>query len=62
MMHLTLKRLEAPGGLRSGGVGGGGIQVEKEWGGLELWDMEQSEGGWGAGNGIWSVKNKLKIK
>ena len=28
----------------------------------EVWDVEQSEGGWGgAGNGIWSVKNKLKI-
>ena len=23
--------------------------------------MEQSEGGWG-GNGIWSIKNELKIK
>ena len=29
----------------------------------EVWDVEQSEGGWGgAGNGIWSVKNELQIK
>jgi hypothetical protein len=32
------------------------------WGRKEVWDMEQSEGGWGVGNGIWSVKNELKIK
>ena len=45
MMHLTLKRLEAPGVLRSGEVGVGGIQVEMGWGGEEGWDLEQSEGG-----------------
>jgi hypothetical protein len=28
----------------------------------EVWDMKQWEGGWGAGNGIWSVKNKLILK
>jgi hypothetical protein len=56
MMHLTLKRLEAPGSL-VGGVEGGGIHVEMGWGGVEVWDMEQLEGGLGAGNGIWSVKN-----
>ena len=44
-------------------MGGGGIHVEMGWSGEEVWDVEQSEGGWGgAGNGIWSVKNKLKIK
>ena len=33
------------------------------WGREEVWDVEQSEGGWGgAGNGIWSVKNELQIK
>jgi hypothetical protein len=33
------------------------------WGGKEVWDEEQLEGGWdGAGNGIWSVKNELQIK
>jgi hypothetical protein len=38
--------------------------VETRWGGKGVWDVEQSKGGWmwGAGNGIWSVKNKLKIK
>jgi hypothetical protein len=34
--------------------------VETGWGGEEVWDMEPSECGWG--KGIWSVKNKLKIK
>jgi hypothetical protein len=28
------------------------------WGGEEVWDVEQLEGGWGGGNKIWSV-NKL---
>jgi hypothetical protein len=33
------------------------------WGGEEVWDVEQLEGGWGvAGNGIWSVKTELQIK
>jgi hypothetical protein len=36
--------------------------VETGWGGEEVWDVEQSEGGWGLGNEIWSVKNRLKIK
>jgi hypothetical protein len=42
-MHLTLKRLEAPG---SGEVWWGGILVEME---EEVWDVEQSEGGVGGG-------------
>ena len=29
-------------------------------GGEELWHVEQSEGGWGVGNGIWNVKHELK--
>ena len=34
-----------------------------EWGGEEVWDVEQLDGGWGgAGNGIWSVKIELQIK
>jgi hypothetical protein len=34
--------------------------VEMGVGGMEeVWDVEQSESEWGAGNGIWSVKNKL---
>ena len=36
--------------------------METGLGGEEVWNVEQSEGGWGAGNGIWSVKNKLKRK
>ena len=42
----------------------GDIHVETGWGREDVWDVEQSEGGWvgGAGNGIWSVKNKLKKK
>ena len=40
---------------------GGGIHVKMGWGGEEVLDVEQSEGGEG-GNIIWSVKNKLKIK
>ena len=39
---------------------GGGVHVETGWAGEELWDVEQSKGRWG--NGIWSVKNRLKIK
>ena len=31
--------------------------METGWGGEEVWDVEQLEGGWaGAGNEIWSVK------
>jgi hypothetical protein len=33
-------------------VGSGGIPVETEWGGEELWGVEQSEGGWG---GEWNM-------
>jgi hypothetical protein len=63
MMHLTLKRLEAPGSLEVRWGGSGDIHMEMRWGGEEVWDVEQTEGGWGGmGNRIWSVKNKLKIK
>ena len=32
--------------------------MEMGWGGEEVWDVEQSEGGWiREGNGIWSVKD-----
>ena len=48
MMHLTLKRLEAPGSLEVWGVGGGNILVETG-SGEEVWDVEQSEGGQGGG-------------
>ena len=61
MMHLTLKRLEAPGSLEVRWGGGGGIHVERGCGGEEVWDVEQLEGGkGGAGDGIWSVKMNYK--
>ena len=49
-------RDDAPNPQETGGhrefrgqVGWGieGIHVETEWGGEEVWDMEQLEGGWG---------------
>jgi hypothetical protein len=46
MIHLTLKKLEAPENLRSGGVGGGEIHMETG-GWEEVWHVEQSDGGWG---------------
>jgi hypothetical protein len=37
--------------------------VETGCGGEEVWDVEQSEGGWeGVGSGICSVKDELQIK
>ena len=37
--------------------------MEMGWGGDEVWDVEQSEGGCGGvGNEIWSVKHELQIK
>jgi hypothetical protein len=55
-MQLTLKRLEATGSLEV--RQGGGIHVETGvWGGGVGCGAVR---GWmGAGNGIWSVKNKL---
>ena len=50
MMHLTLKRLEAPGSL------------EVRWGGVgweEVWDVEQTEGGWEGGK--WNMECKKII-
>jgi hypothetical protein len=44
------------------GGGRGNIHVEMGWSGEEVWDEEKSEDGWcGMGDGIWSVKNELKI-
>ena len=53
MIHLTLKRLEAPGSLkvRCGGGGGGGF-IHVELGGEEVWDVGR------AGDGIWSVNTE----
>jgi hypothetical protein len=56
-------RLEAQGSLGVRWAGALGIHVEMGWGGVEVWDVEHSEGGWGgSGNGIWSIKNELQIK
>ena len=56
MMHLTLKRLEAPGSLEV--RRGGGIHVEIGVGRkCGMWSSQRV--GRGAGTGIWSVKNKL---
>ena len=59
MMHLTLKRLEALGSLVVRWVG--------DWGhphcdgmNCRMWSSHRVDGE--AGNEIWSVKNKLKIK
>jgi hypothetical protein len=61
MMLLTFKRLEVPGNLEvQWGGRAGGIHVETA-GWEEVWDVEQSEGGWVSGDGIWSVKNKLNF-
>jgi hypothetical protein len=63
MMHLTLKKLEAPRSLEVRWGGGRVIHVETGLDGHELWDVEQAEGGWGGvWNGIWSVKHELQIK
>jgi hypothetical protein len=46
MMNLTLKRMEAPGSLEVRlGWRGGGVHMETRWGGEEVCDVEQSEGG-----------------
>jgi hypothetical protein len=51
MKHLSLKRLEVPRSLEVKWCG--------RWG--EVWDVEQSEGGWGSvRNGIWSAKMNYK--
>jgi hypothetical protein len=46
MMHLTLKRLKAPGSLEVRWGREGDIHVETRWGGEEVWHVEQSESGW----------------
>jgi hypothetical protein len=62
-MHLTLKRLEAPGSLEVRWGGGWGHPCGDGVWGEEVWDVEQLEDGRGReGNGIWSVKNELQIK
>jgi hypothetical protein len=45
MIYLTLKRVEAPGSLKVGGMGVGGIHVEMGWSGEEVLDVEQLKDG-----------------
>jgi hypothetical protein len=52
MMHLTLKRLEAPGSLEVSWWG-----VGRKYG---MWNSQRVGGG--AGNGLWNVKNKIILK
>jgi hypothetical protein len=63
MMHLTLKRLEARKFRGQVGWAGDGESMWK-WG--DVWRRCGMWKRWrvdvGAGNGIWSVKTKLKIK
>jgi hypothetical protein len=57
MMHLTLKRLEAPGSFEVR-WGWGGIHMEKGSGGEEVWDVEWLKGVWGGGRGEWNMECK----
>jgi hypothetical protein len=62
MMHLTLKRLEAPGSLEIRWGGGWG-HPPGDWVGWGGGVGCGADKGWmGTGNGIWHVKTKLKIK
>jgi hypothetical protein len=56
MMHLTLKRLEAPGSLEVRWGGGWGIHVDtgvmgRRCGMWSIWSVDR-----GLGNGIWRIK------
>jgi hypothetical protein len=56
MIHLTLKKLEAPGSSEVRWGGGWGHPRRDRKGGEEGWNVKHMEGRWGAKNGIWSVK------
>jgi hypothetical protein len=64
LLGLCSFRDDAPNPQETGGPRefrgqvGGGTFTWRQGGGEEVWDVDQSEGGWG-GNKIWSVKNKL---
>jgi hypothetical protein len=60
MMHLTLKRLEAPGSLevRWGEGWGWGVETEGMGRGYGMWNGKRVDRG--GGNKIWNVKkNKI---
>jgi hypothetical protein len=59
MIHLTLKRLEDPGGLEVKWVGGGDIHMETGVGRrYGMWNSRRVNGR----NKTWSVNNKLILK
>jgi hypothetical protein len=57
MMHLTLKRTEAPVSLEVRGQVGWGLEASMWRGGSGMWSSLRVSGE--VGNGIWSIKNKL---
>jgi hypothetical protein len=65
MIHLTLKRLEAPGSLEVRWSMGVGIFTWRQGGGEEVWDgiwNSQRVDGVGEGNKIWSIKKRINKK
>lgn len=65
-MHLTLHRLETPGGGRFGGVGveGWGHPLEDRVGAQGVWrnGMRNSQRADKNGDDYWTIKEKKKIK
>jgi hypothetical protein len=63
MMYLTLKRLEVTGNLEVGcGAEVGSIHVCEVGRRCGMWSSRRLDGGVVVLIGIWSAKNKLKIK
>jgi hypothetical protein len=61
-MHLTLKRLKAPGSSEVWWGGSGlGTSLWRQWGRKEVWDVESHRVELEENN-IWSVKKKKKGK
>jgi hypothetical protein len=53
--------MEGPGSLEVRWDGGRGIHMEMGWGGEEIWDVEQTEGG--KGGGEWNMEcKKINLK
>ena len=58
MMHLTLKRLEAPGSLEVRWGGEWRYPRGDGWDGEEVGDVKQSDGGWIGSGGEWNMECK----